>query len=104
VITTETAHRYPAYVREALEQLIERWPVGTHVRHVNGWIGEVVLDDPANPLTITGAEDAHCLLTRSGSGAVCVRWTCEGRPATAWFRPSVLSRPDSRTRIRRSGR
>lgn len=103
MITAKTAHRYPAYAREALDRLSERWPVGTSVRHVTGWVGEVVADNPGNPLTITGGEDAHCLLTTSGSGAVCVRWMCEGREATAWFRPVVLSRPtDRRARERRS--
>lgn len=93
IITLETRDGIPGAMRRRLDDLAQRFPVGLQVRHVAGWTGQVAGDFPGNVHGgLTGGVHAHCLTgTRPSDAAVCVEWTVDGRPAVAWYRPSVLA-------------
>lgn len=81
----------PAVYRRRLIELAARWPVGTEVRHAAGWTGRVADDYPDNPFGL-GLDVAHVVLgVRPSNTAVCVEAVINGRPATVFYRPEVLS-------------
>lgn len=93
MITTRNAENAPAALRRRLEGLAVGWPVGTTVKHVNGWTGEVVHDTARRGglHDLTGHPDAHAL-DPTGWPVVCVRGTYNGVTATAWYTLRVLTR------------
>lgn len=85
---TLTSDRLAFAELRALKAVAAAWPVGAQVRHLAGWAGTITPDETGS---LTGGRDAHCLLNRSDTGVVCVTWAYQGKPATAWFRPAVLT-------------
>lgn len=90
MITLQHRDTIPVSLRRRLEDLANRFPVGMNVRHQDGWTGRVSFDFVGNPLGLDLPGEAHCLITTATS-AVCVEATINGRLATVWYRPNVLS-------------
>ena len=98
-----------------LDRLAVEWPVGAKVRHVSGWVGEIVDSPPTKPDDTPGLvrNGSHAVLDRPAAGeclyAVRVRRIENGQPVTAWFAPRVLSPASHRheprpARVRTRGR
>lgn len=96
----DVPHSYGPDVVLALDMLAKRWPIGSPVRHPNGWTGQVVdadpyLNDEATPGVF--CDGAHTLLWPSssawdGGGAVAIAHTVDGIPVVAWYAEHVLRR------------
>lgn len=105
MITWANLDGCPPRIQQDMQELSRAWPVGARVRHVSGWTGRVAVDKPGNPLTITDGVGAHAIVVPPGTDnvAVCVTHEIDGKPVTAWYRPSVLTLPSEagpRTRTR----